>query len=100
MHFDGRFEKRDPIQVPMYIESLNERRIAEKTVAADISAHGAQVATQRRWQAGEQVQVAPLKGEIQLPARVVHCRERADGTFCIGLHFRGHAIDWDEWPRV
>lgn len=99
MHFDGRIEKRDPIEVPMYIESLNERRVAEKTVAADISAHGAQVATLWRWQAGEQVLVVPLKGETQLPARVVYCRARADGTFCVGLHFRGHAIDWEEWPR-
>jgi hypothetical protein len=99
MNFDGRIEKRDPIEVQMYIESLNERRVAEKTVAADISAHGAQVATQWRWQAGEQALVAPLKGETQLPARVVYCRVRADGTFCVGLHFRGRAIDWDEWPR-
>jgi len=99
MHYDGRSEKRDPIEVPMYIESLNERRVAERTVAADISAHGAQVATQWRRQAGEQILVAPLKGEIQLPARVVYCRAGADGSFCVGLHFRGHAVDWDEWPR-
>jgi hypothetical protein len=99
MHFDGRFEKRDLIELPMYIESLNERRVAEKTVAADISAHGAQVATQWRWQAGEQVLVVPSSGELELSARVVYCRARADGTFCVGLHFRGHAIDWDKWPR-
>jgi PilZ domain len=99
MHFDGRIEKRDPTEVPMYIESLNERRVAEKTLAADISAHGAQVATQWRWQAGEQVLVVPLKGEAQLPAQVVYCRALANGTFCVGLHFRGRAINWDDWPR-
>jgi hypothetical protein len=99
MHFDGRFEKRDAIEVPMYIKGLNERRVAERTVAADISAHGAQVVTQWFRQAGEQVLVAPLKGEIQLAARVIYCRA-VNGSFCAGLQFRGRPIDWDEWPRA
>jgi hypothetical protein len=83
----------------MYIESLKERRVAEKAVAADVSAHGAQVATHWRWQAGDQMLVAPLKGEYQLSARVVYCRARADGAFHVGLQFRGRPINWDEWPR-
>jgi hypothetical protein len=100
MRFDGRIEKRDPIKVPLYIETLAERRAAEKTVAADVSSHGAQVVTNRPWKPGERILVVPLSGEFELSARVVYCRALANGSFCVGLQFGGQPVDWGKWPRA
>ena len=100
MHFDGRIEKRNPMAVPVYIEPLAERRAAERTVAADVSGHGAQVVTRHPLHPGEQILVVPLNGEFELSARVVYCRALANGSFCVGLQFGGRPVDWGKWPRA
>jgi hypothetical protein len=95
MPSDGRIEKRIPMETPLYLVSLKKPRTAERVLTENVSAHGARVVTQRRWQSGEDHWIVPLSGQFQLPAQVIYCQPLADGEFRVGLDFRGCPVNWE-----
>jgi hypothetical protein len=93
--YDGRIEKRTVISVPVYVASLEEPHVRERTVTENVSPHGAGVVTERYWRSGEQMLVTTLMtGEFPQLARAVHCEARPKGRFCIGVEFHERSVKW------
>jgi hypothetical protein len=87
MRAEGRARKRAAVQVPVRLVSAENVRIPESATTLNISRFGARVFTNRRWLAGEEVNIASISGEFRRQARVVYCHPLAGGHFCIGLEF-------------
>jgi hypothetical protein len=85
--FDGRFEKRDRMQVPVYIASLEEPRAPERTVTENVSPHGCRVLTKRKWLPGERPLVTLLTGAFPQHAQVIYCDAQPKGGFFVGIKF-------------
>jgi hypothetical protein len=92
--FDARVEKRDPLPVQVYLASLEEPRVRERTVTEDVSPHGARVLTKRYWRPGEVPLLTPLIGEFPKHARVAYCDPLANGGYCVGIEFEGPSFKW------
>jgi hypothetical protein len=92
--FDGRFEKRDRVEVPVYIASLEEPRAGERTVTENVSPHGCRVLTKRKWLIGERPLVTLLTGEFPQYAQVIYCDAQPKGGFCMGIEFSGLPFEW------
>jgi hypothetical protein len=87
MRAEGRAEKRAAAQVPVRLVSAENARTLECATTLNISRFGARVFTNRRWLAGEEVDIASISGEFRRQARVVYCHPLTGGHFCIGLEF-------------
>src|SRR5258708_3387306 len=62
--------------------------LTEKVVTENVSSHGARVLTRRFWRPAEQLQLAPLSGRSEVPAKGVSCQGLRSGFFRAGLDFR------------
>jgi len=94
MSLDGRHEKRIPIELTVCLVSAGQPREMEQAFTENVSFRGARVVTKRRWHSGEQPRVSSLTGEFYLPARVVYCHPRPNGSFGVGLEFKGRTVKW------
>jgi hypothetical protein len=92
--FDGRLEKREHMQVPVYIASLEEPRARERTVTKNVSPHGCRVLTKRKWLPGEWLLVTLLTGEFPQHAQVIYCDAQPKGGSCVGIEFLGLPFEW------
>jgi hypothetical protein len=70
--------------------------LTEKVVTENVSSHGARVLTRRFWRPAEQLQLAPLSGTSEVPAKVVYCQGLRSGFFRAGLEFQAKSIKWGE----
>jgi hypothetical protein len=95
---DGRLEKRATVKVPVRIVNVENALIAETTTTLNISRRGARIVAIRRWQPGDEVDLASLSGGFQRLGRVIYCHALADGQFCVGLEFGATIKDWKEAP--
>src|SRR5215472_14605800 len=96
----GRKERRLPVMVavnlaPVWPESIEKR---ERTYTDNISTHGARVRATIPCQPGEEMEIAPVKGEEPVRGEVVYCQKLAEEAFFIGLRFDSH-IPWSILQR-
>jgi len=93
---DGRTDKRLPIAVVVYLAQAQGRtaKESELTATENISVNGARVVSNRPWQAGESVQLTPLKDEDSIRGKVVYCQKLADERYFVGLNIRGLGVKW------
>jgi hypothetical protein len=66
----------------------------ERTFTDNISPHGIRVQSTTAWRMGEQVEIAPMKGEIAMLGEVVYCQKASNDRFFVGLRFRDKHIPW------
>jgi hypothetical protein len=93
---DGRIEKRVPMAVPVDLVIAGEMLVAERVLTVNVSPHGAQVVTKRRWRVEERPWLASLTSYFRLQGSVVYCQPLTNGDFCVGLKFRASFIDWGD----
>lgn len=93
---NGRTDKRLPIAVVVYLGHVQNRIVKESelTCTDNVSVNGARVISRRPWQPGELVQLTPLKNEISVRGKVVHCRKLEDDRYVIGLSIEGLSAKW------
>jgi len=93
---DGRREKRAPITMPVCLATAEELLFAERAMTINVSAHGARVVSNRRWQAEDRPWLASLSSEFRVRARVIYCQVIADGHFCVGLGFQPGSVTFGD----
>lgn len=100
MEHAGRNEGRLAVVIVVNLAALSPLGAdkGERTYTDNISAHGARVHCNIPWQAGEQAEITPVKGEATMRGEVVYCQKLAKGSFFIGLKFRNH-VPWLVLPR-
>ncbi len=93
---NGRMDKRLPIAMVVHLAQAQAQPVngSEVTYTDNISVNGARIVTSRPWQAGEIVQVTPLREETTIRGKVVYCQKLVDDRYCIGLNFRGRPVTW------
>jgi hypothetical protein len=84
----GRFEKRIPSSVPIYLASLEDPRTSERTRTENVSYRGARVISQRSWQSGTESIITPMTGETSRVGRVIYCLRRTGDRFSVGVEFQ------------
>lgn len=94
--FDGRIEKRLPTSVPVYLASKEEPRARERTLAENVSPHGARLVSKRSWRPGEESLISPLTGESPQVAKVIYCVPKPGDRFYVGVEFRDRTVKWDD----
>ncbi len=94
--YNGRIEKRFPTAVAVYLASLEEPRVRERTLAENVSPHGARLISKRSWRPGEESLITPLAGEFPQVARVIYCVPKTAGRFYVGVEFTTRAVKWDD----
>ena len=99
VRFVGRMEKRLPISIVVSLTHVRDQPVngIELTYTENVSAHGARVISKRNWQPGEVAQVAPLKDESTIRAKVVYCQKLQDDRYCVGLNFNGSPVTWSTY---
>lgn len=98
--FDGRIEKRLPTSVPVYLASLEEPHVRERTPTENVSPHGARVTSKRSLQPGEELLIRPLTGEFPQVGTVVYCLPITRHHFYLGVEFLDRAVNWGEQSSV
>ena len=93
--FDGRVEKRVTTSAAVHLVSPADPRAPERTITENISPHGTRVISERSWEPGEEVIVAP-RGEFQRIGRVVYCVANARGRFLLGVEFPDRSVKWGD----
>jgi hypothetical protein len=93
----GRFEKRIPSSVPIYLASLEDPRTSEQTRTENVSYHGARVISKWSWQSGEESIITPLTGELPIVGRVIYCLPREGDCFSVGMEFPDRTVKWATW---
>ena len=93
---DGRREKRAPITMPVCLATAEELLFAERAMTINVSAHGARVVSNRRWQAEDRPWLASLSNEFRVRARVIYCHPLTDGHFCVGLGFQPGSVTFGD----
>ncbi len=81
-----RTENRTPLEVAITLVSL-DLVTYEVTTTRDVSLHGAGVLTKQQWSPNERLDVRSLQGSFNGFARVVHCKQRKDAAFVMGVEF-------------
>lgn len=93
--FDGRVEKRVTTMAAVHLESPEDPRARERTITENISPHGTRIVSERSWEPGEEVIVAP-RGEFRQKGRVVYCIANARGRFLLGVEFLDRSVKWGD----
>ena len=73
--------------------------LRERTYTDNISSHGTRVNSTVPWQLGEQVEIAPTKGESAMQGEVVYCQKLGNGRFFVGLKFAQGRAPWSILQR-
>ena len=90
----GRNEKRLPVMVVVRLSAFQPGagEVAEETYTDNLSSGGVRVCWLRRWQPGDQVEVAPVDQGPPMQGEVTYCEKSDKARFFVGLKFhRGHA---------
>jgi hypothetical protein len=98
--FDGRIEKRLPTSVPVYLASMEEPRARERTLAENVSPHGARLTSARSWRPGEESLIIPLTGDFPLVGTVIYCVPKKGSSFYVGVEFPDRTVKWDDHSRA
>ena len=84
---EGRNEKRNAIQVPLQLASLDAPGVVEQAMTENVSLLGTRVVTMRPWSVGQNVLIVTPSRDAQVRARVVYCQILGGERFAIGLKF-------------
>ena len=90
----GRSEKRIARTVSLEVCLQNELKLNENTLTENVSAHGARVLVEQKWQPGQRVLVTSPKEGVRSQARIVYCQRVAAGRFAVGLELAGRVEPW------
>jgi prophage tail gpP-like protein len=90
----GRSEKRIARTVHLEVCLHNELKVNESTLTENVSAHGARVLAEQKWQPGQQVVISSPKEGVRSQARIVYCHRVATGRFAVGLELTGRVEPW------
>jgi PilZ domain len=94
MRLEGRRERRLTKALAVNLLIGDESRVADQGITVNVSAHGARLKTQRKWNPGEQPRFVTDSRECCGEARVVYCQALPDRRFCVGLEIRRGIMDW------
>jgi PilZ domain len=97
---EGRKERRFWTEIPLRLLAADFRTALERTVAVNVSTHGARVKTRLPWRQNDQLGVASLASGFNMRAKVIYCEPQVSGDFYIGLDFRSIAVDWQLFSRA
>jgi hypothetical protein len=97
----GRKERRLPIMVVVWLapregENGDGR---ERTFTDNLSAHGVRVRSTRAWQAGEQAEITPVKGEPPVRGEAVYCQKLDNERYCVGFKLVQERVPWSVLQR-
>lgn len=70
----------------------------ELSATINVSCHGARVETKQYWQAGEQISVRSIRGNLFSRARVAYCYPQSANAYVMGLDFQFPTGDWTRTP--
>jgi hypothetical protein len=99
--FVGRREKRLPIMVAVWV-APQERENAggrERTYTDNVSGHGVRVLSTHAWQAGEQAEISPVKGEPPVRGKAVYCQKLDNEHYCVGFKIAREPVPWSVLER-
>ena len=97
---EGRIERRVWTEIPVRLLAPDFRTALERTVAVNVSPHGARVKTKLPWRQNDRLGVASIASGINMRAKVVYCEPQAGGEFHVGLDFRPAQVDWFLFSRA
>jgi hypothetical protein len=100
VHMEGRIERRHWTEIPVRLLAADFRAVLERTVAVNVSRHGARVKSKLPWRQNDQLGVASLASGVNMRAKVVYREPQTGGDFYIGLDFRPASVDWQLFSRA
>ena len=92
-----RAESRIPMRMFLKL-SLHGSDAFELSPTINVSCHGARVETKKHWQAGDQLWVRSIRGNLFSRARVAYCLPQSNNAFVMGLDFQYPTGDWTRSP--
>jgi len=81
----GRREKRTARVVPVELSRLDKSLLKERAFTENLSAHGARIVTERKWQPGTIVLIVSSKEALNSRAQIVYCQPLGVGRFAVGV---------------
>ena len=91
----ARVERRVPMTIAVRLED-EDLPLAETAFTTNVSSHGAQVLTSRKWRTDAHVQLASMPGDFHARSRVAYCRSSVNNgeVFVIGIEFLEPCGHW------
>ena len=91
----ARVEKRVPMTIAVRLED-EDLPLAETAFTRNVSSHGAQVLTSRRWRTEARIQLASMPGDFHARSRVAYCESTVDNgeIYVIGVEFLEPSGHW------
>jgi hypothetical protein len=99
-HMEGRMERRLWTETPVRLLAPDFRTVVERTVAVNVSLHGARVKSRLPWRQHDQLGVGSVASGVNMRAKVIYCEPQISGDFFIGLDFRPAAVEWQFFARA
>ena len=93
-HSPVRSESRVSLQVRVDLRSVDIRTPSQDGLTDNVSARGARVLTNSRWNPDDRLNLISLLGSLKSRARVIYCEPMGDGLFAIGLRLYATAGTW------
>jgi PilZ domain len=97
---EGRMERRLWTEIPVRLLAPDFRTVLERTVAVNVSLHGARVKSRLPWRQNDRLAVASLASGVNMRAKVIYCEPQINGEFYVGLDFRPASVDWQLFSRA
>jgi PilZ domain len=95
IYASARIERRVPMTIAVRLED-EDLPLAETAFTTNVSSHGAQVLTSRRWRLNACVQLASMPGDFHARSRIAYCRSSLDNgeVYVIGVEFLEPSGRW------
>src|SRR5712691_4161421 len=91
---NGRSEKRIARTLNVEICPQAVPKLNERTLTENVSAHGARVVVEQKWQPGEEVLVSAPREGVRSQARIVQRQRVVGGRFAVGRQLTGRVEPW------
>ena len=91
---NGRSEKRIERAVSVEVCMADEPKLRERMLTENVSAHGARVLMEQKFQPGQRVLVNSAKEGMRLQARFIYCQRVSEGRFAVGLELSRRVELW------
>jgi len=91
----ARVERRVPMTIAVRLEDVDLPQ-TETAFTTNVSPHGAQLLTSRKWRTDACVQLASMPGDFRARSRVAYCRSTVENrdVFVIGVEFLEPSGHW------
>ena len=91
---NGRSERRIARTLTVEVCLQDEAKLNERTMTENVSAHGARVLMEQKFQPGLRVLVSSPKEGVRSQARIVYCQRMPEGRFAVGLELSSRVDLW------